>query len=118
MLVVQCNHRLCDQSIKTSLHQQTNTKQHNDTNNTQTTKQKVSPITIVKSDMRLDHTRSIAVNATYVCYGLKLGQVRVINKATVNKALFKGHAAPLSELAAELTRFEGVENFNLSHARN
>jgi len=33
-------------------------------------------------------------------------------------ALSKGHAAPLSELAAELTRFEGVENFNLSHARN
>ena len=33
-------------------------------------------------------------------------------------ALSKGRAAPLSELAAELTRFEGVENFNLSHARN
>jgi putative Mg2+ transporter-C (MgtC) family protein len=27
-------------------------------------------------------------------------------------------AAPLSELAAEMERFEGVENFSLSHARN
>ena len=33
-------------------------------------------------------------------------------------ALSKSTAAPLSELAAELTRFEGVENFSLSHARN
>jgi putative Mg2+ transporter-C (MgtC) family protein len=33
-------------------------------------------------------------------------------------ALSKGRAAPLSELAAELTHFDGVENFNLSHARN
>jgi putative Mg2+ transporter-C (MgtC) family protein len=27
-------------------------------------------------------------------------------------------SAPISELAEELTRFEGVENYNLSHARN
>ena len=27
-------------------------------------------------------------------------------------------AAPISELAGELTRFEGVENYSLSHARN
>jgi len=33
-------------------------------------------------------------------------------------ALSKGRAASLSKLADELTRFEGVENFNLSHARN
>jgi putative Mg2+ transporter-C (MgtC) family protein len=33
-------------------------------------------------------------------------------------ALRKGRAAPLSELAGELARFEGVENFSLSHARN
>jgi putative Mg2+ transporter-C (MgtC) family protein len=33
-------------------------------------------------------------------------------------ALRKAQAAPLSELAAELARFEGVENFSLSHARN
>jgi putative Mg2+ transporter-C (MgtC) family protein len=33
-------------------------------------------------------------------------------------ALGKNAAAPLSELAVELARFEGVENFSLSHARN
>jgi hypothetical protein len=33
-------------------------------------------------------------------------------------ALRRSVAAPLSELAAELARFEGVENFSLSHARN
>jgi putative Mg2+ transporter-C (MgtC) family protein len=33
-------------------------------------------------------------------------------------ALRKSLAAPLSELARELERFEGVENFSLSHARN
>lgn len=33
-------------------------------------------------------------------------------------ALGKNLAAPISELANELARFDGVENFNLSHARN
>jgi putative Mg2+ transporter-C (MgtC) family protein len=33
-------------------------------------------------------------------------------------ALAKGCGAPISELAAELTAFEGVEDFHLSHARN
>jgi putative Mg2+ transporter-C (MgtC) family protein len=33
-------------------------------------------------------------------------------------AVGKNAGAPLSELAKELTVFEGVENFQLSHARN
>ncbi len=33
-------------------------------------------------------------------------------------ALGKDSGAPMSELAGELTTFEGVENFSLSHARN
>jgi putative Mg2+ transporter-C (MgtC) family protein len=33
-------------------------------------------------------------------------------------ALGKARAMPMSELAGELARFEGVENFSLSHARN
>lgn len=33
-------------------------------------------------------------------------------------ALGKGKGAPLPELARELSRFEGVEHFSLSHARN
>jgi putative Mg2+ transporter-C (MgtC) family protein len=33
-------------------------------------------------------------------------------------ALKRSSAARLSELAAELTKFDGVENFSLSHARN
>lgn len=33
-------------------------------------------------------------------------------------AVGKDVAAPLTELAAELAKFDGVENFNLSHARN
>lgn len=33
-------------------------------------------------------------------------------------ALSKSSGAPISELARELTAFEGVENFRLSHARN
>lgn len=35
----------------------------------------VTPITVLKSDVTLQHVRNIAVSPTYICYSLKLGQV-------------------------------------------
>lgn len=36
----------------------------------------VNPVTILKSELTLQHVRNIAVSPTYICYSLKLGQVR------------------------------------------
>lgn len=33
----------------------------------------VAPVTMVRSDERLEHTQTIAVNADYITYGLKAG---------------------------------------------
>ena len=40
----------------------------------------------------------IAVNKKYICYGLKAGQIRVINLFTAGRALMRGHEAPLCDL--------------------
>ncbi|GBF96126.1 hypothetical protein Rsub_08874 [Raphidocelis subcapitata] len=59
----------------------------------------VQPITVLKSDFKLSHARQITANASYIVYGLRAGQLRVINKATAGRALYKGHAAPVSDAA-------------------
>jgi enhancer of mRNA-decapping protein 4 len=38
------------------------------------------------------------VNKKYICYGLKAGQIRVINLFTAGRALMRGHEAPLCDL--------------------
>jgi hypothetical protein len=58
----------------------------------------VSPITVYNSDYNLSLGQSIAVNRNYICYGLKAGQIRVINLFTAGRALMRGHEAPLCDL--------------------
>ncbi|KAK6154505.1 hypothetical protein DH2020_008753 [Rehmannia glutinosa] len=52
----------------------------------------VTPITKYGSDPGLVVGRQIAVNKTYICYGLKLGAVRVLNINTALRSLLKGLA--------------------------
>ncbi|KAL0320918.1 UNVERIFIED_CONTAM: Enhancer of decapping protein 4 [Sesamum radiatum] len=52
----------------------------------------VTPITKYGSDPGLVVGRQIAVNKTYICYGLKLGAIRVLNINTALRSLLKGLA--------------------------
>ena len=40
----------------------------------------------------------IAVNARYICYGLRAGQVRVLHKDTASRALLRGHTAQIADM--------------------
>lgn len=52
----------------------------------------VTPITKYTSDPGLVLGRQIAVNKTYICYGLKLGAIRVLNINTALRSLLRGHS--------------------------
>ena len=52
----------------------------------------VTPITKYASDPGLVLGRQIAVNRSYICYGLKLGAIRVLNINTAARQLLKGHS--------------------------
>lgn len=58
----------------------------------------VSPITMLKTDYKLVMLQQIAVNNTYITYGLKQGHIRVINKLTANRSLFKGHTSAIADM--------------------
>lgn len=51
----------------------------------------VTPITKYGSDPGLVLGRQIAVNKSYICYGLKLGAIRVLDINTALRALLRGH---------------------------
>lgn len=51
----------------------------------------VTPITKYGSDPGLVLGRQIAVNRSYICYGLKLGNIRVLNINTALRSLLRGH---------------------------
>ncbi|CAL0327597.1 unnamed protein product [Lupinus luteus] len=51
----------------------------------------VTPITKYAYDIGLMLGRQIAVNRTYICYGLKLGVIRVLNINTALRYLLRGH---------------------------
>lgn len=51
----------------------------------------VTPITKYASDPGLVLGRQIAVNRSYICYGLKLGAIRVLNIITALRYLLRGH---------------------------
>lgn len=51
----------------------------------------MSPITVYGSDPEPVLGRQIAVNKLYVCYGLKGGDVRVLNFNIASRSLLRGH---------------------------
>ncbi|KAJ0601542.1 putative transcription factor WD40-like family [Helianthus annuus] len=58
----------------------------------------VTPITKYGSDPELVLGRQIAVNKSYVCYGLKYGAIRVLNINTALRSLFKGLAQRVTDM--------------------
>lgn len=51
----------------------------------------VTPITKYGSDPQLVLGRQIAVNMSYICYGLKGGNIRILNINTALRSLLRGH---------------------------
>ncbi|KAG5550933.1 hypothetical protein RHGRI_009378 [Rhododendron griersonianum] len=58
----------------------------------------VTPITKYVSDPGLLLGHQIAVNKTYICYGLKMGNVRVLNINTALRSLLKGLAQRVTDM--------------------
>ncbi|XP_010534815.2 PREDICTED: enhancer of mRNA-decapping protein 4-like isoform X1 [Tarenaya hassleriana] len=59
----------------------------------------VTPITKYGSDPQLVVGRQIAVNKVYICYGLKGGNIRVLNINTALRSLFRGHTQRVTDMA-------------------
>ncbi|GAA0176418.1 mRNA capping factor [Lithospermum erythrorhizon] len=59
----------------------------------------VTPITKYGSDPGLVLGRQIAVNKSYICYGLKLGAIRVLNSQTALRSLLKGLSQRVTDMA-------------------
>ncbi|KAG2684569.1 hypothetical protein I3760_10G083000 [Carya illinoinensis] len=59
----------------------------------------VTPITKYGSDPGLVLGRQIAVNRSYICYGLKLGNIRVLNINTALRSLLRGHTQRVTDMA-------------------
>ncbi|KAK8486046.1 hypothetical protein V6N11_033023 [Hibiscus sabdariffa] len=59
----------------------------------------VTPITKYGSDPQLLLGRQIAVNKSYICYGLKGGSIRILNLNTALRSLFRGHTQRITDMA-------------------
>jgi len=40
----------------------------------------VQPITLLKFDYKLEHTQQVAISNNYICYGLKAGHIRALDR--------------------------------------
>jgi hypothetical protein len=58
----------------------------------------VQPITMYNTEASMELRRFVAASASYICYGLKAGQLRVLHRATAARALLRGHTAPVTDL--------------------
>lgn len=58
----------------------------------------VQPITMYNTEPALELRRFVAASASYICYGLKAGQLRVLHRATAARALLRGHTASVTDL--------------------
>ncbi|KAI4320831.1 hypothetical protein MLD38_034276 [Melastoma candidum] len=59
----------------------------------------VTPITKYISDPQLVLGRQIAVNQSYICYGLKQGNIRILNINTASRSLLRGHTQKMTDMA-------------------
>ncbi|XP_038712127.1 enhancer of mRNA-decapping protein 4-like [Tripterygium wilfordii] len=59
----------------------------------------VTPITKYNSDPGLVIGRQIAVNRSYICYGLKPGAIRILNINTALRSLLRGHTQRVTDMA-------------------
>ncbi|GLU23980.1 hypothetical protein SLE2022_399540 [Rubroshorea leprosula] len=59
----------------------------------------VTPITKYGSDPQLVLGRQIAVNKSYICYGLKGGNIRILNMNTALRSLLRGHTQRVTDMA-------------------
>ena len=59
----------------------------------------VSPIAKYASEPREAPGSLVAADGRFIAYGLRAGQVRVLDAATAARALVKGHEAPLCDVA-------------------
>jgi len=59
----------------------------------------VSPITVYTSDPLLVGGQQIAVNRNYICYGLRAGNIRILNINTALRALLRGHLQRVTDMA-------------------
>ncbi|KAG2678319.1 hypothetical protein I3760_12G138500 [Carya illinoinensis] len=58
----------------------------------------VTPITKYQSDPQLVFGRQIAVNKSYICYGLRQGNIRVLNINTALRSLLRGHTQRVTDM--------------------
>jgi hypothetical protein len=58
----------------------------------------VQPITMYNTEASMELRRFVTASASYICYGLKAGQLRVLHRATAARALLRGHTAPVTDL--------------------
>ena len=58
----------------------------------------VQPITVVKNEYKLQVLHQIAVNSIYICYGLKQGSIRALNKHTAARVLLKAHTSMVTDM--------------------
>lgn len=56
------------------------------------------PITMYTTELAMSLARSVAVSRTFIAYGLKAGQIRVLHADTAVRALFRGHGAPITDM--------------------
>ncbi|WCJ32543.1 Enhancer of mRNA-decapping protein 4 [Euphorbia peplus] len=59
----------------------------------------VTPITKYTSDPQLCLGRQIAVNKSYICYGLKQGNIRILNINTALRSLFRTQSQRVTDMA-------------------
>eukprot|EP00741_Cyanophora_paradoxa_P006758 tig00001038_g6536.t1 len=58
----------------------------------------VTPITLYQTEVTYQHGALIAVNNNYICYAIRGGHIRVINKNSGQRTLLKGHTAAVVDL--------------------
>ncbi|KAG0628353.1 hypothetical protein M758_1G020200 [Ceratodon purpureus] len=58
----------------------------------------VSPITLYSSETTLALGRQIAVNKKFVCYGLRGGQIRILNINNSQRVLLRGHTQRVTDM--------------------